>query len=127
MLGIIHSTQADSQPVRVLISMAMLMPLGFLFGFAFPTGMRVISDIDPEPAPWFWGINGACGVTGSVLAVMVSIAFGINVAIAVAGVCYLGVIVAGQYLLGLRAEAARSGASGEEPSQAPAAELVETA
>jgi hypothetical protein len=126
-LSVIHSTQPDSLATRILISIALLMPLGFLFGFAFPTGLRVTSDIDPEPAPWFWGINGACGVTGSVLAVIISIAFGINVAVAVAGVCYLALIVAGQYLLWLRARTAAPGGSAAPAPVPPTPELVKSA
>ena len=42
-----------------------------------------------EPTPWFWGINGATGVLASVVAVMVSMAFGINVTMLLAGICYL--------------------------------------
>lgn len=126
-LRIVHSTQADPLTTRILLSVAMLMPLGFLFGFAFPTGLRVTSEIDPDPAPWFWGINGACGVTGSVLAVVISIAFGINVAIAIAGACYVGLIAAGQYLLVLRARAARSQGAAPGPPVAPVPELVQSA
>ena len=58
-------------------------------GFAFPTGMRLISAVDRRPTPWFWGINGAAGVLASVLAVATSIAFGINATLAVGAVCYL--------------------------------------
>jgi spermidine synthase len=126
-LSVVHSTQPDSLGTRILISVALLMPLGFLFGFAFPTGLRVTSEIDPEPAPWFWGINGASGVTGSVLAVIISIAFGINVAVAVAGVCYLALIAAGQYLLTLRARTAMPEGAAPSPAAASTPELVKSA
>ena len=53
-------------------------PLGFLLGFAFPTGMRLVEAVDEEPTPWFWGINGAAGMLASVLAVMLSMGMGIR-------------------------------------------------
>jgi hypothetical protein len=56
--------------------------------------------IDPRPTPWFWGINGAGGVLGSVMAVMCSITFGIATTITVGAVCYLALIPAAK-LLGL--------------------------
>ncbi len=65
--------------VRIVVALAVLMPAGFLMGFAFPTGMTLIEAVSREPAPWFWGINGATGVLASVLAVISGIAFGINV------------------------------------------------
>jgi spermidine synthase len=83
---------AGALPVRIAIALAVVMPVGFLMGFAFPTGMMLIERIDRAPAPWFWGINGATGVLASVAAVMIGMAFGINVTMILAGVCYLALI-----------------------------------
>ena len=58
-------------------------------GFGFPTGMRLISLIDREPTPWFWGINGAAGVLASIIAVACSIALGISTTLNLGAVCYL--------------------------------------
>ena len=77
--SIFEAMTASALPVRIAVSLAVLMPVGFLMGFAFPTGMRLVEAISREPAPWFWGINGATGVLASVVAVMIGIAFGINV------------------------------------------------
>jgi len=93
------ATTAQPLPVRILISLAIVMPGGFLMGFAFPTGMSLVEKIDGEPTPWFWGINGATSVLASVLAVMVSMAFGINKTMALAGLCYLALIPAARALL----------------------------
>ena len=92
---------ASSQDLstRILLSLAVIMPVGFLMGFGFPTGMTLIQRIDNEPAPWFWGINGATGVLASVVAVMVSMALGINVTMSIAGLCYLAVIPAARALM----------------------------
>ncbi len=94
-----QATTAQPLPLRILISLAAVMPVGFLMGFAFPTGMSLIENVDKEPTPWFWGINGATGVLASVLAVMVSMAFGINVTMLIAGLCYLTLIPAARVLL----------------------------
>jgi len=64
-------------------------PAGFLMGFGFPTGMRLVSSIDRRPTPWFWGINGAAGVLASIAAVACSIALGISTTLTVGAVCYL--------------------------------------
>ncbi len=100
--GLTHLFErTTSQPlsVRILISLAIVIPVGFLLGFAFPTGMSLVKKLDSEPTPWFWGINGATGVLASVLGVMVSMAFGINVTMFLAGLCYLLLVPTGRLLL----------------------------
>ena len=59
---VFQSTTDRERLVRIGIALAAIMPLGFLLGFAFPTGMRLVEAIDKGPTPWFWGINGATGV-----------------------------------------------------------------
>lgn len=84
----------DVLMIRALITIAVLVPAGLLMGFGFPTGMRMISAVNPMPTPWFWGINGAAGVLASAYAVASSITFGISATLAVGGVCYLLLIAA---------------------------------
>jgi hypothetical protein len=103
--GLFHATTAEALPVRIAISLAVVMPIGFLLGFAFPTGMRLVEAVDVEPTPWFWGINGATGVLASVLAVIVGMAGGINVTMSLAGLCYLALIPVAYALLGQGARA----------------------
>jgi hypothetical protein len=86
------ATTAQALPVRILLSLMVVMPAGFLMGFAFPTGMLLVDKVDREPTPWFWGINGATGVLASVLAVVIGMSFGINVTMFLAGLCYLALI-----------------------------------
>jgi hypothetical protein len=64
-------------------AVAIIAPAGLLMGFGFPTGMRLVMKQSTKPAPWFWGINGAAGVLGSVMAVAVSISLGIKVTLIV--------------------------------------------
>jgi hypothetical protein len=91
-------TTARPMAIRIALCLAVVMPVGFLMGFAFPTGMMLVERIDRDPTPWFWGINGATGVLASVVAVMIGMAFGINVTMALAGLCYLLLIPAARAL-----------------------------
>ena len=100
--SVFHATTDRERIVRIGISLAAIMPLGFLLGFAFPTGMRLVNAIDRQPTPWFWGINGATGVLASVLGVILSLAFGINVTMTIAAACYLLVIPTSFALLAMR-------------------------
>lgn len=77
------------------------MPAGVLMGFGFPTGMRLAEAIDPRPTPWFWGMNGAGGVLGSVLAVACGISFGISTTLMVGAACSL-LLVPAASILGVR-------------------------
>lgn len=88
------SLDSGSLLVRGLASIAIILPAGLLMGFAFPTGMRIISAYSRKPTPWFWGINGASGVLASIFAVGCSIAYGIGTTTAMGAVCYLLLIPA---------------------------------
>jgi hypothetical protein len=74
---------------RAMVSVALVLPCGFLLGFGFPSGMLLTERIDSRTTPWFWGINGAAGVCGSALAIAVNIAMGLDFTLLVGGFCYL--------------------------------------
>jgi len=75
--------------VRAGLCVLVLAPAGFLMGFGFPTGMRLVSAISTGPTPWFWGINGAAGVLAASVAVATSIAFSIDTTLRIGAACYL--------------------------------------
>jgi hypothetical protein len=105
---VFEATTAQALPVRILVSLVVVMPAGFLMGFAFPTGMLLVENVDREPTPWFWGINGATGVLASVLAVVIGMSFGINVTMFLAGLCYLALIPTASALLAMSPIGSRS-------------------
>lgn len=90
-------------PIRAGACMLVIFPAGLLMGYGFPTGMRLISAVDPKPTPWFWGINGAAGVMASSLAVACSIGFGIGTTLAIGGVCYW-LLIAAALIIGFHPE-----------------------
>lgn len=79
---------------RCALSVAVITPAGLFMGFGFPTGMRLVSAIDPNPTPWFWGINGIAGVLAASTTIAISIAWGINCALVIGGLCYILLIPA---------------------------------
>ena len=76
-------------PWRVLVSLLLIAPLGFVLGMPFPRGLRIVREEAPELVPWAWGVNGFFTVIGSVAAVILGMAFGFRVEMAVAAACYL--------------------------------------
>jgi hypothetical protein len=83
------ATEADGIFVRAVVSMGLIAPAGLLMGFGFPTGMRLVNALDSRATPWFWGVNGAAGVFGSGLAVLLSIAWSIDSTLRLGSACYL--------------------------------------
>jgi hypothetical protein len=71
-----------AQPIslRILAAVAILAPMGFLMGMPFPMGMKAASLRPEAPTAFFWGINGATSVCASVLAVAISLGWGISMA-----------------------------------------------
>jgi len=76
-------------PLRAGLCVLTLTPAGLLMGFGFPTGMRLAGAISAGPTPWFWGVNGAAGVLAASVAVVTSIAFGIDATLRIGAACYL--------------------------------------
>ncbi|QCI63101.1 class I SAM-dependent methyltransferase [Phreatobacter stygius] len=87
--GALLHLESASLMSRAGLAVLVLAPAGFLMGFGFPTGMRLVSMIDQRPTPWFWGINGAAGVLAASVAVLTSIEFGIDTTLRAGAVCYL--------------------------------------
>jgi hypothetical protein len=84
---------------RLLVSGVLLIPLGFVMGMPFPTGLRALASL---PAPrltkeadhsansveWAWAMNAAASVLGSVLAMVIAIQFGLTVTLACGAAAY---------------------------------------
>ena len=81
---------------KLLISVVLLVPLGFAMGMPFPTGLRALAGgpatASENSVEWAWAMNAASSVLGSVLAMVIAIEFGLNITL---------VCGAGAYLLAL--------------------------
>jgi predicted membrane-bound spermidine synthase len=94
-------------PLRVLITVLALAPLGLALGMPMPTGIRLLAGRAPELVPWAWGVNGAASVLGSVGAVALAMRWGFDVALLIAACLYLAAV-----LLAARAVQATEPAAG---------------
>jgi hypothetical protein len=72
--------RSEPTPLRIAAAVALLFPIGFLLGMAFPLGMRLAAHTKRPITPWLWGINAATSVSASVLAVVVALTWGISAA-----------------------------------------------
>jgi hypothetical protein len=89
----IESTISCELTTRCLVVLAFTAPVSLLLGCCFPIGMRLLGRVTDTLAPWMWGINGACSVLASALAVGVSMWVGIDASLVVAAVLYLALMV----------------------------------
>jgi predicted membrane-bound spermidine synthase len=74
---------------RIVLSVLLIAPLGFLLGMPFPTGLRIAAAEAPPLVPWAWGVNGFFTVIGSVAALMLGMALGFRLVLAIAAGFYL--------------------------------------
>ncbi len=81
--------EAAPTAIRIAISVAILLPIGFFMGMAFPIGMRRALSEAPSIAPWLWAVNGAASVCASVLVVVIALGAGISAAFWIGAGCYV--------------------------------------
>ncbi len=90
---LIHALISIPTPLKVLVSLAFIAPLGWLMGMPFPLGIKMVSEDAPFLIPWCWSLNGAFSVLASVSSIAVAISSGFSVAMAVGGTAYLAVLL----------------------------------
>jgi hypothetical protein len=78
--------------------------------------MRLASAISTGPTPWFWGVNGAAGVLAASIAVVTSLAFGIDTTLRIGAACYLLVGVPAMMLMSAGVRPSRTAAQALSPS-----------
>ena len=77
--------------IKLLISGALIVPLGFAMGMPFPTGLRLMDQSAIGTGgltEWAWAMNASASVLGSVLAMVVALHFGLNVTLACGAAAY---------------------------------------
>jgi spermidine synthase len=85
---------------RLVVSGVLLIPLGFVMGMPFPTGLRVLAATPAPEFPassdnaveWAWAMNAAASVLGSVLAMVIAIQFGLTATLACGAGAYLAAL-----------------------------------
>jgi len=86
---LLHTMLAFPFPERLLTTAVLLVPLGFVMGIPFPTGLAALSGDSGSLVEWAWAMNAASSVLGSVLAIVIAIQFGLNATLAGGAAAYL--------------------------------------
>lgn len=95
---IIDAGIAATMPVRLIISVLIIAPVGFLMGMPFPSGIRLLAQRDSVQIPWAWGINGCFSVFSTVLAVWLALERGYNTVLITGATAYLTAAIATWYI-----------------------------
>jgi hypothetical protein len=75
--------------LRCVLVAVLLLPLGFVLGTPFPSGMRLFTT--SENVPLVWALNGTASVVGSIMSAVAAKMFGFSVVLTIGAVIYLGV------------------------------------
>ncbi|MEO8595195.1 MAG: hypothetical protein ABI759_17880 [Candidatus Solibacter sp.] len=78
--------------LKVLLTVALIAPLGFVMGMPFPTGLRRLEDWHAPSVRWAWSLNAAASVMGSVGALVCAIYLGLVQTIVLGGLFYLAAL-----------------------------------
>lgn len=62
--------------VRVVLSVMLIIPVGFLMGIPFPSALQLMGERRARMVPWVFGINGAMSVFGSSASLLIAITWG---------------------------------------------------
>ena len=79
-------------PLKVLATIAMIAPAGFMMGMPFPTGLTRLEARNSPAVRWAWSLNAASSVLGSVGALVCAIYLGLMQTMLVGGLLYLGAL-----------------------------------
>jgi hypothetical protein len=79
---------SSTTPLRIIVAVGILLPLGFFMGMAFPLGLKMATGPLDGLMPAFWGINGAASICASILAMAIAMNAGISIAFWTGFGCY---------------------------------------
>lgn len=70
--------------------------VGFVLGFGFPLGVRLIAPTGARAVQQGWAVNGAASIAGGGAAAILSVGLGSHAVLAAGAACYALVLVAGR-------------------------------
>jgi len=82
-------------PLKILIFLLIIAPLGYLMGMPFPMALKFHTSV--ENIPWAWGINGYFSVISTILAIVLSVEFGFSSVMLFSAGAYLLALLASHY------------------------------
>jgi hypothetical protein len=77
---------------KILATVALIFPTGFLMGMPFPTGLARLEQWQSSSVRWAWSLNAAASVLGSVAALVFAIYLGLVQTLLIGGLLYVAAL-----------------------------------
>jgi hypothetical protein len=82
------ATQSAPFAVKVLLTEALVVPLGAALGTLMPLGIARLARTTPGLVPWAWAVNGFASVVGASAGALSSMTWGFSATFVGAALCY---------------------------------------
>jgi SAM-dependent methyltransferase len=105
------ATQGASLAAKLVLSEALVLPLGAALGTLMPLGIARLTREGPVLIAWAWGLNGLASVVGACAGALASMSFGFAATYRLGALCYV--------VAGVSAWRWRSGSPGSEAGHGP--------
>ena len=79
-----HALAPRADPLKIVVSLALIAPLAFWMGMPFPLALARVSRALPAIVPWAWGINGCASVISAVMATLLATSLGFTAVMLIA-------------------------------------------
>ncbi|OGW36299.1 MAG: hypothetical protein A2Y97_09535 [Nitrospirae bacterium RBG_13_39_12] len=76
-------------PIKAISVFFIFLPLGFLMGIPFPTGLKLLGEKNKPLIPWAWTINGCMSVLAPILTIMLALVTGFKIVLWLGALAYL--------------------------------------
>jgi len=76
-------------PFKLMISLVLILPIGFFLGMFFPEGLKSLGVYERNLIPWAWGFNGYMTIVGSAMSIFLSRFIGFSSLLLIASFLYL--------------------------------------
>jgi hypothetical protein len=78
--------------LKIVVTVALVAPAGFLMGMPFPIGLARLGALYPRAVRWAWALNAAASVLGSAAAILFAIYLGLRATVLLGAALYLGAL-----------------------------------
>jgi len=88
--AVFQTTLGIPLPLRLVVCVVILSPLGTLMGIPFPGGILWFCSGNHKSdfIPWAWAVNGSASVISAVLAALLALTWGFNLVLISGATCY---------------------------------------
>jgi hypothetical protein len=85
---LLHHLVSQNLMTKILLLSLSVIPIGFLMGIPFPTGLTLLGKKHGSLIPWAWAINACFSVLAPVLSVAIALSAGFDMVLHIASVAY---------------------------------------